>query len=602
MRTPAKLTRPKPRVSKPYVFAAPKRGWIANENMATALPEGAWTLENFFPTPTGARMRGGSQKYAQVGGVYPTGSLATYKNGNAEHFFATHETALFEITTVADPDVSPPPSYTGFTGGDWSWLQFENTGGVYLIGVNGENDGVIFDGVNWYPVSTNATYRLNYDAQTVNFVQGTVVTGGTSGATATIYRDIDNGTTGYLLLVGITGTFQDNEALTAVPGAAVANGVATLVSGAVTGVNPQDLTYLASHNERIWAIKKNSLDAYYFDPLAIGGAATKFPLGGIFKRGGSLLFIAEWSLDDGGGIATTLAFFTTEGEVAVYGGLNPDDATSWTIRGRYRVGKPMGKDAWVSAGGDVLVATDIGLIPLSQAVNRDPAALSLVAVSSPIEAEWSKAVAGRQSRPWMIESWPTKQMLLVAFPPADDSTAGMFVVNLLTGAWAPFTAWDGRCLKLFGSRMFWGTDAGSVVEAEVTGADQGTPYTSVFVPLFDDVGAPAALKIMSLARAVYRAPFEANPRLSGQADFTVALPSAPDASPSAQTGIWDAGVWGSSVWSQTGARSTFQRWQSVSGVGYSIAPALQITSGGLSAPELDLVRLDVMFTTGDAVS
>lgn len=74
--------------------------------------------------------------------------------------------------------------------------------------------------------------RLAYDGQTGNFTVGQVVTGGTSGATATIDADADSGTTGILTISSVTGVFQDNEAITdPLGGAAVVNGLAYLASG-----------------------------------------------------------------------------------------------------------------------------------------------------------------------------------------------------------------------------------------------------------------------------------------------------------------------------------------------------------------------------------
>ena len=67
--------------------------------------------------------------------------------------------------------------------------------------------------------------HLAYDAQTVDLNVGKTVTGGTSGAQGTIWRVQDHGTTGFILLIGVTGIFLDNEALTdSAGGAAIANG------------------------------------------------------------------------------------------------------------------------------------------------------------------------------------------------------------------------------------------------------------------------------------------------------------------------------------------------------------------------------------------
>lgn len=52
-----------------------------------------------------------------------------------------------------------------------------------------------------------------YTAQTNNFVIGEVIEGATSGATATVDEDYDLGTTGTIILSGITGSFLPGEAI-----------------------------------------------------------------------------------------------------------------------------------------------------------------------------------------------------------------------------------------------------------------------------------------------------------------------------------------------------------------------------------------------------
>jgi hypothetical protein len=77
---------------------------------------------------------------------------------------------------------------------------------------------------------------LAYDAQTVNFTLGDVVTGATSGATARIIADADGGATGTLTLKDIVGVFLDNEAISdGAGGAAVVNGTLTHQNCALLG-------------------------------------------------------------------------------------------------------------------------------------------------------------------------------------------------------------------------------------------------------------------------------------------------------------------------------------------------------------------------------
>jgi len=96
------------------------------------------------------------------------------------------------------------------------------------------------------------TFTLNYDGQTGNFATGLVVTGGTSGATAIILEDNDLGATGTLTLGSISGTFQNNEAITdSATGAAVASGTVGFTYTAIS--NAPQATYLLAKDNRLFA-------------------------------------------------------------------------------------------------------------------------------------------------------------------------------------------------------------------------------------------------------------------------------------------------------------------------------------------------------------
>lgn len=78
--------------------------------------------------------------------------------------------------------------------------------------------------------------RLDFDAGTTEFAEAEVITGGTSGATATVQRVVlttgawDGSGAGYLVLSDRSGTFVDNEAITSTSGAATTNGTAAQIT------------------------------------------------------------------------------------------------------------------------------------------------------------------------------------------------------------------------------------------------------------------------------------------------------------------------------------------------------------------------------------
>lgn len=377
----------------------------------------------------------------------------------------------------------------------------------------------------------------------------------------------------------------------------------TWTTPAITGVASDELSFIWAWKRRLFFIQKFTMSAWYLDVDSFSGTATELPLGGVFTRGGSLIFGASWSLADAGeGLVAACVFVTSEGEVAVYKGTDPDTEATWSLVGVYRVGRPLGTNAFIRAGGDLIIATDIGFVPLSQAVQRDIAALSPSAVSYPIEDAWNETVAERGTTGWQCEVWPTQQMVVVS-PPNEGYDPISFMANARTGSWGRYTGWKVRSIGLLRNRMFFGTEDGRVIEAEVTGFDEGLPYTSVCVPLFDDLKTPASLKTAGLARATLIGRARPEPQLSMMVDYTIDLPTAPDAASAADgPSVWGTALWGEGVWSEPPDKKTYADWQAVSGAGYALAPALQITSGISTAPDVDLVRIDVSYETGDIVS
>lgn len=535
MRTPAPRVLAAPSSLKS--FPAPVGGWIANVNLATpgaVRPDGtrvngAAMLENWFPTATGCRMRGGSNLYATVGdGTVPAVAMFSYISGNNQKLFAADQVAIYDITTVADPAISPSAAVGSMTndphGFGFCVVQFATPGGTFLRVVNGADTPQVFDGTTW---ST---------------------------------------------------------------------------SPAITGVTDTTLSYVWAFKQRLFFIQKDTLDAWYLDTDEIGGAVTKLPLGGVFNKGGSLLFGATWSLDTGAGLAEQCVFVTDQGEVAVFQGTDPSDATAWSKVGVYQIGRPRGPKAFFRAGGDLAIATDIGLIALSQAFQRDVAALSPSAVSYPIEDAWNLAVQASSIAAWNCVVWPAKQMVMVALNLETGTVGQVFAANARTGAWGLFTGWDVHCLQVFGDRCFFGSAAGQIIECEVTGADLGVAYTATCVPLFDPLKSPASLKTGMMARAVLRAPAQVMARLSLQSDYNIVLPVAPDDISVLAGDLWGTAKWGSGTWGTEPTKNTYKDWRPVNGSGNSLSVATQITSGGVAPPSVDLVQTDLTFEIGEVGS
>ncbi|RYX78553.1 hypothetical protein EON76_05335 [bacterium] len=620
------------RTSALKTFPAATQGWIANQNLALNTSRnlnGAYLLENYFPTATGMEIRKGSAIYATLGdGTIPVTAIFDYNNGNNRRLFASTATTIYDITTVSSPinyELSTGTEdivddfgnqlgelstgnlsvVTGLAGGDWVTTQFATTGGTYVIAVNGQDPMHLYDGTDWFPIDEDDVYMLTYDAKTADFGESQTLTGGTSGATAfVLHVEPSSPTTGFLYITDVTGTFQNNELITTSTGSATADGTPQPYFTGITGVDTRTLSYVWSYKNTLFFIQKDSQTFWYLPVDQISGAAESFPLGGEFSEGGKLLIGSGWSLDTSGdgGLSEQCIFVTTEGQVAVYQGISPATAATWSKVGTYKIGKPLGPLAWIRAGGDIIFATDIGDIPLSQAINRDVAALAPAAVSYAIETEWNREVASRRTSPWNCVVWPEQQMVLVAPPTVDENPPMTFVANARTGAWSKFTNWDIRCLCVFDGRLFFGSQNGRVVECYVTGMDENVPFTANYVPMFNDFGNPASLKIPLIARARLRGSNEVNAQLDIMSDYMITLPSSPSSNTIDTSSVWGGSVWGAATWGGKRDKRIQQAWTSVGGLGYALAPSLQITSGSLIPLDTEVIDVETTFEISDIVA
>ena len=632
--------RPAPRKSELKKYGAPVAGWISNRAldvpMAMGDKQGAAVLDNFFPTATTAILRRGKELYATLGnGTEDVASLFTYVNGLVRKLFASTATNIYDITNISSPYNSEIGTQDGdligdglggtigilstdeskvfenTLGGNWSVEQFATTGGVFLIGVNGASAGFIYDGSAMYPYISGGVSSVTYSTLVTAFTVGETVTMTSPAASGKIYKIVTSGpTTGTLYLTNITGTFHGTGSITGSLG-----GSATSTSGAVAvvpgitftgGLTTADMSYVWAYRNRLWFIQKNSLNAWYMDNVdAIGGSPEVYPLGGILQKGGSLMWGAAWALERGasGGLSDQLVITSDQGEAAIFQGTYPNDTTTWKPTGVYRLGTPLGKRAFFRGGGDIAVATSVGLVPLSKAISLDVTALAQAAVSYNIQDAWQTATETRGISDWQCTIWPEKKMAVISPPITNGSyDPVLFISNTETGAWCRYTNWDARALTVFNGDMYFGGLGGLVYKANISGLDDAQTYTGAYIPLFDDLGSPANRKVSQMGRAVCRARTKLTYSLKFKSDFNTTLDALPGAVLSATGSAWGVGVWGEAVWGSDASSSLTQDWKSVGGTGYAISMAYQVTSGTVEPLDVEIIRLEATLTQGEMVS
>lgn len=583
----------------------PVKGLMLNQPPGGADPLGAEVLENWIPTQRGIRVRGGLLKSATIG-ASPVTSLFSYRTTSAQAMFAASSSAVYNVSAL-DPVNAPVASIAGQTAGYYSAQQIGTVGGQFLMAVNGADYAWRYDGSTWNPVTSVAVNQVSYNTLTAGFTKGQTLTGGTSGATALILAVIPaTGTTGVLKLGTITGgPYQNGENITSSGGAAKANGASSVASSVtITGVATTSFSQVWLYRNRLFFVEKGTLNAWYLPVDSIGGAALNVSLAGIFQRGGAISFGSTWSLDSSGqGLDDKCVFVSTEGEVAIYQGADPSSASTWSLVGRYDVAKPLGINGSMSAGGDLLIATVDGVVPLSQVIVKDPAALSLSAVTRAIERRWMFE-ANAATSPVELVKWPERSLGVVTLPNSNK----MLTVNLQTGAWAIQTGWVGACAETFLGKCYIGRSDGGVYAIDESGLDGTLPFTAKVCMAFNTLGDPVSYKRAQMVRCSFFAPESVDHKVSVALDYTAQLPVAPGSTPvTSQSAylIWDVGNWDQKLWWSESVEEqslgTIAKWKTVVGSGIALAPTIQITSGQAQKLNVELVKIDVMIEAGEAV-
>lgn len=508
-----------------YVFPAPIRGWVLNENLAQVTPGGARILDNWIPTTTGIRVRRGAVKHATL----PSECKALFTYGVASRkMFAATATAIYDVTSPADPNVAPAAAVSGRTSGDYSSAQFGTPGTSALYVVNGADKPLLYDGTTW----------------------------------------------------------------TAIDGAS---------SPAITGVTTSLFSHVWSYANRLFFVEKNSLRAWFLPVDSIGGAAQSVSMSGIFKKGGVILFGARWSIDAGNGLDDKCVFVSTEGEVAIYGGTNPTSTADWALEGLYQIPRPIGKNATMEAGGELLIATVNGLIPLSAALQNDIGALESKSVSYPISPYWNDR-AGALNSPWEIVKIPGETVMYITQPDPVGGTQTLLCANIVTGAWSRITGWNARCVTEFNGVGYYGCATGCVFAMEKGGSDNGTPYTCVYLGQSEGMGSFTATKSVRQMRATFQSGSPINPQLRALADFNETISPPPSSPANYSADLWDVGKWDQARWDSTTTVVNDAAWTAVGVTGRTIAPELQLTFGISPPPKVELVAIEVEFHTGARVT
>lgn len=470
-------------------------------------------------------------------------------------------------------------------------------------------DAVTLD--NWFPTVSSVNLRGGY-TQHVTGISGQVETlmTYTSGSTTTlfaiagtsIYNVTSAGAVGAAVRTGLTNARWEYINVTTSGGSYLyaVNGVdspllydgTTWSNPSITGVTGTTLDNITLFKNRVWFIQKDTLKAWYLPTNSISGAAQALDLSSIAKMGGKLTSLAAWTIDAGYGVDDNLVFVTNQGEIIVYRGTDPASAATWALTGIWSLGSPVSKRCLLKYGGDLLILSLDGLLPLASALQSsrlDPR----VALSDKIQGAITDATTLYQTSTGWALFYLAKQNALWINVPLPTGQQQQFVMNTITKSWCRFTGWPANCWSLLGDDPYFGGNGFVGAAWNSNYADNVSNIQTVALQAFNYYDARGVKKYFTRARpSIFTngtpAIFVGMNVDFDRSDTTASLLFSPTS-----YGIWGTGSWGTSLWGS--GLSITNNWQGVTGIGYCGGVQLKSASQGI---QIEWASTDVVYQSG----
>jgi len=286
-------------------------------------------------------------------------------------------------------------------------------------------------------------------------------------------------------------------------------------SSAITGVRKEDLISVCVHGRRAVFIENGALQLWYLPINAFQGTARLLDVKPLVKRGGELLACASHSDDGATNGASKLYTITSNGELIVYAGYDPDNAATWSLVGVYDVPPPVGRDCFCRVGQQLAYLSRDGLLSIPALLGKSRSEEQDAALTAKIARAYDEAIADAEddgnpypytfdaTTAWLFDDTDTVtfDMDLDASPGTEETwnvceagSENVLIINRTrTGGnrqfvlgdkgWSEWSGLAATCWIDTGKELWFGTAAGTVCRYTGT-TDNGASIDSYMVEAY----------------------------------------------------------------------------------------------------------------------
>jgi hypothetical protein len=348
----------------------------------------------------------------------------------------------------------------------------------------------------------------------------------------------------------------------------------------IDGVDPHVFDFVMIWKSRLWFIEQNSTVAWYLPVGQIAGTAKPFDFGSLLPHGGSLAGLSSWTIDGGDGMDDDLVIISTMGDILIYKGTDPDEASTFQLSGRWYIGRvPVGRRFMTQFSSDIAILSERGLCFLSELL-RGQGFFVNATIAQNVNAELAKDVSQRlHLRYWEVRFLPHEQLIIINMP-ATASGEIQYAYEVNNKAFCTLYGMPMLTADNINGLSYFGDDSGSVwlaFEGNSDGAIDGVAgkdLQGVVLTSFQPMGEGVRLKRFLMVRPSFLSNSAPAVQVALNSEWNAQSPAGAPAYTASGASLWDSGVWNLAVWS--GESRTYEAWVGAQGTGRYAALSMQV--------------------------
>lgn len=246
--------------------------------------------------------------------------------------------------------------------------------------------------------------------------------------------------------------------------------------------NAVGLQSVQPYKSRLYFTEINNASYWYTSSVdVITGALTEVPLDSLLHRGGYPVFVGSSSARTGQVTQELFVIYTTEGEVLIYQGRYPGDAT-WGIVARYLIPKPADIKCHVYIDNKLYLFTSAGPIGIHELLGGVSALDPFALESGKVRQAFIDSFIGFSSTSvgfYSAVNVPTKNYTVFNVY-ASGSGPHQYVMNNTTKAWSRWKEVNARSMAVFNDKLYIASvsSAGKIYEIDAALASAPTGATN----------------------------------------------------------------------------------------------------------------------------